>query len=205
MSEPQTMSSTLAWLLTTLGGAVIGFFAAVFTEPVRRWIFRPVISLSFDQSKDCIAHTPIRDRANVTSGIYFRVRIINEKSNIAKQCRAYLVNVEKLNDQGVFERTIYTDSIQLAWSCREGEEWKPVDLPKGVTQYIDVISTQRNALNTFKLKVNFFPLRYHELLTEDEKTLRLTVQVAGDGFDPKLIKLKFNWNGQWNNAHMHAE
>ncbi len=208
MSDPQTANNAFAWT-STLSGFVsylLGFFTAVFAEPFRQRLFRPVLRLSFDDSPDCIARTPIRGAGYQSEGFYFRVRVVNTKSRLARQCRAYLINVEKQNAEGKFERTVYADSIQLAWSCREqGKQRESIDLPNGVTQFVDVISTNSNASNTFSLEIAPFPFRYQELLSAVPKTLRLTVQVSGDGIGPEFIKLILVWKGRWDSATVYAE
>jgi hypothetical protein len=135
--------------------------------------------------------------------VYIRVEVMNEKRRLAKQCRAYLVNVEVQNGRNEFEPTIYVDSIQLAWSCREnGKEREAVDLPNGVSQYIDVLATYKSS-NCFTPQISPFPFRYEELFINSPKTFRFTVQVSGDGVDPVFTTIIFSWKGQWDDFEVH--
>jgi hypothetical protein len=191
-----TQTASISWLsmLAPIGSFILGFISAVFAEPARQRLFRPILRLRFSKTPDCVARTPIGGGGEA---IYIRVEVVNEKRRLARQCRAYLVNAEVQNDLGEFEPTIYVDSIQLAWSCREtGKERDAVDLPNGVSQYIDVLTTYKSS-TSFKPQISPFPFRYQELFANTPKTFRFTVQVSGDGVDPAFITIIFSWKGQW--------
>lgn len=155
MCDAQT--TTNSPVLLSMLSFVLGFVTAVCAEPARQRLFRPVLELNFANTPDCVTKT------RTTGGhqaIYVRLRVENKKSRLAKQCRAYLIKIEIKNNDGEFESTMYTDSIQLAWSCREpGMERAPLDLPNGVLQYIDVVATDQ-ASNSFAPQISPFPLRY---------------------------------------------
>lgn len=196
-----TTQTGISWLsaLTPIGSFFLGFISAVFAEPARQRLFRPVLRLRFSNKPDCVAKTP----TGGGEAVYIRVEVMNEKRRLAKQCRAYLVNAEVQNDHKEFEPTIYVDSIQLAWSCREnGMERDAVDLPNGVSQYIDVLATDKSS-NCFTPQISPFPFRYQELFTNTPKTFRFTVQVSGDGVDPVFTKIIFSWKGQWDNFEVY--
>jgi hypothetical protein len=137
---PSTVSSWVSFL-TPLATFFLGSITAVFSDPVRKRIFRPKIELTFNNDSDHVANTPDRESGREYFAHYIRLGVKNKNTTLAKQCRAYLVNIEKKED-GDFKRTIYADSIQLAWSCRgKGNELTPIDLPKGISQYVDLIAT----------------------------------------------------------------
>lgn len=54
----EIMSVESSAVLNTLVGAVLGFAAAVFAEPLKQWIYRPKLMLSFDEDPGCKARTP---------------------------------------------------------------------------------------------------------------------------------------------------
>jgi hypothetical protein len=150
--------------------------------------------VSFDKSDpSCVTPTPT---GKGSEGIYIRAKVQNRKSQMAKSCRAFLVKVEKQNAHGIFGPTIFADSLQLAWSCQKDRE-RPIDLPSGVSQFVDVISTDKAAPVDYRVHHLFHPSRYAELFDGKPKTLRLTVLVTGDGAAPGQTTIVFNWRGQW--------
>lgn len=204
MSEPTAAASSFSWIaaLTPVVTFILGFISAVFAEPARQRLFRPVLRLSFSGGEDCIARTPT---SNGSEAIYFRIKVVNEKPRLARACRAYLVNVETKSRTTEFCSTVFADSIQLAWSCHvPGSERSPLDLPNGVSQYVDVIATNKST-NTFAPQISPFPFRYQQLFSSKSETYRLTVQVSGDGIEPKVVTLIFLWKGQWDSAEAYED
>jgi hypothetical protein len=185
-------------MLNMLGGAatfVSGAAVAVFAEPLRRWIYRPKLQLEFGSSPEYLARTDEGIAPNLHEAIYIRVKVTNTKSAIAKSCRAYLVAIEKEGEADEFKPTIYCDSIPIAWACRdENEKYGAVDLPKGVAQFIDVIST-RDA-QPMGVHIKFCPYRYAKIYQEPG-TYRFTIQVSGENVEPVFIKVVFSWTGTW--------
>ena len=136
---------------------------------------------------------------------YIRILVENNGRQIANQCRAYLVNVEKWNDKkNKFEQSIYCDSLQLAWSAQgnNADAFRPIDLPPNIKQFIDVFSTaEKQADYDIKLKTRLN--RYVNLFQEHGK-LRYTVQVSGDNVKPKTTKIIFIWNGKWDDFSVNS-
>jgi len=50
-----------------------------------------------------------------------------------------------------------------------------------------------------------FPIRYSSLVNSKPQTYRYTIQVAGDGTDPKLLKLVFAWKGEWQHVDAYED
>lgn len=202
MSEPSTATSPLNGIsiLITVGSFILGFLSAVFVDPFREFLFSPKLRLSFDNDSRCVSRTPERGNGQEREAIYIRIRVENTKRRLAKQLKAYLVNVETKNNNDKFEQSIYADSIQLAWSCSPSIETRldPIDLPKGLDKYADIVATD-SISNRYDFQIFPFPFRYEQLFDNEPKTLRLTILVAGDGVNPEKIKLIFTWKGQWNN------
>jgi hypothetical protein len=103
--------------LSSLLGFIGGFLTALFAEPLRQWLYRPRLSLSFGSSGDFITKTPEVAGASKYEACYIRLKVVNLSSRLAKACRAYLVGIEKQVD-GAFRPEVYCDSIQLAWAVR---------------------------------------------------------------------------------------
>jgi len=196
------MSAESNAVLSTVIGAVLGFGAAVFAEPLRHWLYRPKLKLEFGDDPGCRARTPEqaqlpgpRPVQSIYEADYIRIRVTNTKPAIAKNCRAYLVKIEKADNSGEFKSTIYGDSIPLSWACRGTQAYDPLDLPRGVVQFVDVIST-RSVSTDFKPEIKPIPFRYIDLFRQ-HGVFRFTVQVSGENVRPKFIKIVFRWAGAW--------
>ncbi len=61
---------------------------------------------------------------------------MNDKRRIAQSCRAWLVNIEELNDEGRFMPTSFRESVPLIWSY--DAEADSVDIPQGIRRYVDL-------------------------------------------------------------------
>lgn len=183
---------------TPLISFLLGFITAVFSEPLRQWFFRPVLKLSFEKSEDFVSRTPMKNGGKEHEAYYIRIKVENIKRRLAKACRAYLINVEEQDESGQFKKSIYADNLSLAWSCQEPDEArKPIDLPNGVAQFVDVIATD-SIFNNYFIQVQPFPYRYERLFDKKPKTFRLTIQVSGDGVEPETVQLVFTWKDKWN-------
>ena len=189
-----------------IGGA-IGFISAVLApivvEPVRHYVFGPKLKVEFiDADKGFITDTK---ENGVTDAHYVRVKVLNTGRQIAKQWCAYLVNVEKWNPStGEFEPTIYCDSLQLAWSARANtvEAYRPVDMPRHVPQFIDIVSTRKTEKD-YKVMTDPHLYRYENIFKEQGK-FRYTVLVSADNVNPASVKVVFEWSGDWHNFAVSA-
>ena len=200
------MAAESSPLWPALVGAVIGFVSAIFAEPLRRWLYRAKLELTFGDSSEYKARTPEQatlidpQRSAVPiysthEAEYVRIKVINTSSSVAKSCRAYLVGIQKKNAAGEFAQTNYCDSIPLAWSCQEDRAYGPIDLPNDVAQFIDLVSA-RDYSSEFRIEIKPVPLRYAGF-SRDTGTFRFAVQVSGDNVQPKFISVDFTWNGIW--------
>ncbi len=196
------MSAESSAVLNTLIGAVLGFTAAVFAEPLKQWLYRPKLKLEFGDDPGCTARTPEqaqlqgpRPVQSIHEADYIRIKVKNTKPVIAKNCRAYLVAIERADNSGGFKPTIYGDSIPLPWACRGEEAYGPLDLLRGIVQFVDVVST-RSVSPDFKPEIKPIPYRYIDLFRQ-HGTFRFTVQVSGENVKPVFIKVVFKWAGVW--------
>lgn len=198
----------MADIQSTLVGGAIGFFSSLLTqiiiEPIKNRIYGPKLEVRFiDGDKAFVTDTK---ENGVTEAHYVRLRVVNTGRQIAKQCRAYLVNVEKWNTSaGNFEPTIYCDSLQLAWSAQANvqEAYRPLDMAKEIRQFIDVAST-RESENDYRIMTKPHLFRYEPLFKEQGR-FRYTVQVSGDNVKPTSAKLIFDWRGHWHNFAVSAD
>ena len=199
---------------TLLLGGLIGFISAVLSpvisEPIRNMIHGPRLDLVFNpNNRDCKSRTQeivTLENSNVVGGVtnatteayYIRARVENKGHQIAKQCKAYLISVEKYNpNTRRYEDTIYCESIPLTWSASgsDDDKFRAIDLPRGVKQYIDLISTRR-ILEGYRLEIKTHLLRYEELFRSQGEFL-FTILISGDNVKPVYKKIMFEWNGTW--------
>ena len=177
-------------------GFIAGFGVAIFAEPIRQWIYRPKVKLLFGSSQDFITSTEEFDGESKYHAKYVRLMTTNHSSHLARGCRVFLTLIERETETGRFERTQYCDSIQLAWSVRGTQTFSSIDLPNGLTQFVDVISTREHA-TAFQVHVQSLPFRYESILSQPN-TYRFTCRVVGDDIEPDELRLVFRWDGEWN-------
>lgn len=203
------MSDIELLLLGAAIGCISTILTAVIVDPLKRHIYGPKLTVEFEGKGShgffnktkarVMTQNPESHQAQiqaVTEARYVRVRVRNTGHQIAKQCRAYLVNVEKWNNaKGDFETTAYCDSIQLAWSCRGEERFSAIDLPRDIHQFVDVVSS-RKITNDYRVEIMIRLFRYTDLFKETGK-FRYTMQVSGDNVKPATKSIIFDWQGFW--------
>ncbi len=197
------MKKELFSILSQVIPYLTGFLIAIFAEPLRQGIFRPILTVSFQNDLDCMARTPERGEVNGQivdiQAIYVRVKVVNRKG-VAKDCRACLINIEQLQN-GRFEKTIFCDSIPLAWSCQPiGKQFDPLDLNAGVVQFADVV-TVRDTSSILDPQIRVKPFRYEGLFIPSG-TYRYTVQISAANSNPVRIRLIIKWGGDWSSIEV---
>lgn len=187
--------------LPALIGWIVGFITAIFAEPIRNFLFKPKLELSFGTNQDFITDTPVQISGGNYQAKYVRVKVVNVKRRLAKGCRAFLVNFEMKDKNGNFQRTDYCDSLQLAWSCQNpGND--AIDLPFEVNQFIDIFRATAKS-NSFEPCLVPIPFRYSKLFQQNG-VYRFTIQVAGEGLDSQKIVLILDWRGEMNEFTVQA-
>jgi hypothetical protein len=202
------------WSWTSIVSFVAGAVVAIFADPVRRWIFRATLEVTFDK-KTCVLHTATLitlTSRNPQSGFdstvhypsegrYLRMRVGAAKRitrRAVKGCRPYLIGVE-LEEGGKFVPSIFVDTLRLKWSSQpEDDVAAPIDIPGDVSQFVDVLSAGKNPGATYSLhSVVPLPFYCQSLFDPAPKKLRLTILVTSDEAQSKRIHLVFNWKGTW--------
>lgn len=183
-SESLKMSSNLL-------AFAAGFLSAIFAEPIRRWIYRPVLKLDFKNNDHFVPTTPEGDPPDHRAR-FVRLRATNVKNGVAKGCRAYLIGLDRRGPSGTWDPTEYCDNLQLGWSCEKSDA---LDLPRDVPRFVTVLST-RETSKEFHPHLPIVTYTMQRLLAEIG-TYRLTVLVTGDGVKPARMSLSFKWTGVW--------
>ncbi len=78
-----------------------GFAIALFAEPIRQWLFRARLTLEFTNADHFVTRTT---ESGGHQARYIRIKATNRSSRLAKSCRAYLVNIERLGPSGAWVR-----------------------------------------------------------------------------------------------------
>lgn len=151
-----------------------------------------------------------RTQENIKFGeaYYLRVKVTNKGNEIAKQCRGYLKNIRKREDQrGEFTKLEKCEgSMRLLWAYERKENYRSTNfeqIPSGASEYLDVLVSYHPALkpkhldrdkNTWflKLKTQPQPLKYSEILEikfDSQVEYELTIEVYADRCDPAKISL----------------
>jgi len=82
-------------IIGAITGAILGFAAAIFVEPIKSRLYGPRLKVFFDDSSECQTKTHERLTNNRETSYheasYIRIRVTNTKTALAKGCRAYLV------------------------------------------------------------------------------------------------------------------
>lgn len=182
-------------MIGTIIGFIGGFLTALFAEPLRQWLFQPILSLEFNNTSHFVTKTWKAFESSRHEAHYARIKVTNTRRSLARSCRAYLVNIERIGPSGAWEATDYCESMQLAWSGRGGDAYTALDLPKDVPHFVDLLSTRQGS-KSFDLAIQLKLFR-HEALLVSAGTYRLTIVVSGDGVRPEWIWLSFTWSGDW--------
>ena len=214
MNPPVTEAATAVWSWTSIATFVAGAAVAIFADPVRRWIFRPALEVTFD-TKTCVLHTATLDTLTrrdphtgfdskisiLTEGRYLRVRV-GAARRITRRavtgCRPYLIGVE-VEEGNQFVPSIFVDTLRLAWSSQpEDDVAAPIDIPGDVAQFVDVLSAGKDSGKTYSLhSVAPLPFYCQPLFDPRPKRLRLTILVTSDEAKSQRIRVVFNWKGAW--------
>jgi hypothetical protein len=118
-------------------------------------------------------------------------------ARLAKGCRAYLVGVG-VEEQGEFRPSNFVDTLRLRWSSQMlDESAKPIDIPKDVSQFADVIATDRSQPHSYAALTTLMPHYCRPLFDERPKALRLTILVTSDDAKSAMTHLVFRWKGEW--------
>lgn len=183
-------------------GWLLGLLTKELSDRITLWIRGPRLELFFGEGEDCVTLTPEEFHVPAGSGavslkkerrvVFFaRLRVTNTKSRIATRCQAWLVNVERQDEHGLYNPTVFKDSIPLIWSYNA--EADTVDIAQGINRYVDLVRIQDDVpglqpqLRSHSGDV-LLPHRYGTLFRENG-TYRFTVLVSAQDVQPEQIRV----------------
>jgi hypothetical protein len=173
---------------------ILGFFSAVFAEPLRRRLFRSRLEVNFkadfSPSSKYIFVTPSYHGSERRTAKHIRVSVRNPSRITAKSCKAFLTKIER---EGASEPVvIHQDPLPLSWGFIGAA---PIDIPPGPIFFFDVFAVD-NRENKLQPQTNVRPNIWDELLQEPGKYF-FSVLVAGDNLTAVPRTIPFQWNGSF--------
>ena len=127
--------------------------------------------------------------------VYVRLRVDNAWRGTLKNCRAFLVDIEREMGDQKRER-VFFDSIPLSWSnIVDSSSLGRLDIPAGVIFNLDVLSTRKGS-DAYLPRLAAVP-NYYESLFKQHGTFRWTIAVTADNAKPFICKLRLKWSGIW--------
>jgi hypothetical protein len=184
--------------LTLVVSLVTGLVGGVFKDVFQNALFHPKLRLSFDphigDGHKCVSVSLDRDERETIMGrsIYVRVEVKNTGRISAKNCRAFLNKIERLQDDG--NVLLHEDPLPLFWSFLEAG---PMEIPAKMTYHFDLFHTESRKDQLIPC-TKPFPVNWLKVLAQPGVYL-FTAVVTADQVMPKLIRVKAEWNGEWGN------
>lgn len=128
----------------------------------------------------------------ISKAMWIRLCVENSRWGVAKNCRAYLADVQRQFPNGERDR-IFWDCMPLEWANDSGAT---IDIPTGIKGVLDVM---RSSINDEPRPwfVNKGQLDRFDRLFGTAGTYFLTVLVSADNARAKSCCLQIDWNGEW--------
>jgi hypothetical protein len=167
-------------------GVVVGWVLATVTRHFEEVWFGAKLTI------DC-QHAP-GNKDETADRIYIKFRVQNTtKRRVAKNCRAYLVELHRISNGRVVSENLISDTFQLPWA---GHDFETRDIPAKVSQYVNLVRFSKHAPDwEFLTKPGFYASL--ALLPKHRGTYRFTAVVAGDGATPKTRQIHVEYTGDW--------
>lgn len=127
--------------------------------------------------------------------LYLRLRVQNTGYETAKQCRAFLTDVE-FESGGRYSR-VFWDCIPLCWSYLDRSEPQVLDLPNGIDMNVDLLSAHsRTETTELRPRTTSIPFRYESIFTQFGR-YRLTIAVVAENAMAVKRRFLIEWKGRW--------
>jgi hypothetical protein len=179
----------LVQIIGPIIGVVLGWGLATLTRRFEEILFGAKLKI------DCRDAPGKRDETSDFIFIKFRVQN-NTQRRVAKNCRAYLVELHKMSNNKLTSVNLISDTFQIPWA---GMGFEPRDIPAKVSQYVDLMRFSKQAEGwLFQTQPSFYESL--QPLVAYKGTYRFTVVVAGDGATPQTKFIYVDYDGDWKTA-----
>jgi hypothetical protein len=182
----------LTWLLSFFAG----FFVAVFAEPLRRWLFKSTVSLSF-RPRIGFGRRWVSLTTTTTTGVmakYIRVlaKCTSRVGVTANRCKPFLTKIEKRDPALNGYRELHHDPLPLNWAYIGDQQ---LDIHPEMEFYFDVAEVN-SAQNLLRPQTTIAPETWAALLREPG-TYRFSVVLSGENIRPVPLSIEFEWKGSF--------
>ncbi|HEY2416252.1 MAG TPA: hypothetical protein VGI40_28685 [Pirellulaceae bacterium] len=169
-----------------------GFLAGITVPITLRWLTRrflgPKITVAFDADE-----VPAVAGSSSNPRVYFRAKIRNVKSHVARECRPYLTKIELVGSRGPIQ-SVLDETFQLGWSYDDKRD--ALDLPRGPHPTVDVAVYERDQPLFYPcLRGGGLPTKFNGIFSSIG-TCRFTVLVTGHDVDPELLTFEVSYDGK---------
>jgi len=176
---------------------VLGFCIAVLAEPLRRWLFRSVVSLKFEpkigSGRQCVSLTTTNQPTVMAKYIRVLAKCSSRLSVTASGCKPFLTKIEKLDPSINGYRELHHDPIPLNWAYIGDEA---LDIHPEMEFYFDVVEVN-SAQNLLRPQTTITPETWTELLREPGR-YKFSVVLSGDNIGRPVPKtIEFEWKGSF--------
>jgi hypothetical protein len=185
---------TIDWTaIGALGQWVAGlatFCIVIYTVFSDYWR-RPKLILSFDNERDVKSQEHTVGLPSSTLSRWLRVRVVNaNKRRVAKNCRAFVIGIEKIQPGSAPSDVFPNDVRQLYWMHDPSPNPSARDLLPGVAHWVDVLAAFDN-LTALSVRVS------PPWSLDTPGNYVIIVQVAAEEASPSVISIQANWDGAW--------
>lgn len=170
-------------------GVVVGWMLVILTRHLEQIWFGAKLKI------DCQRAPGKTDETPAAKFVKFRVQNSTQR-HVAKNCRAYLVELHKVSNSKIVSGNLISDTFQLPWA---GPSFDPRDLPAKIALYVDLVHFSKHQSGWgFHTNPGFYASL--ATLADHRGTYRFTVVVAGDDAIPQTRHIYVDYNGDWKSA-----
>lgn len=162
-------------------------------EPREPWVRNhPTSNIQF--SDGTVANPPVR---------FFRAELVAPYQGIAKECRVFLLNVERLQD-GAFVETAYDGTQPLRWANTTDDIFGHRDATASRRAFFDVLSVDA-FYSAVKVKWPTPDWYAYQDLFVSPGVYRITLSAVSANCGEAQLALILLWTGQWDQTEMLRE
>ncbi len=177
-------------------GLVVGVLTKVVADLLVFRTLSPHLDVEFTRNHLFVAETQ-------NAPTYVRIRVINRGYRTAKNCRGFLLRIERLSENNVYEPVNGGEEcLALIWSNSVLQDrMRGFDLAPKSARFLDIFSVHDHDPSwlpeVIPSEPDTTPNLPNRLVPElnVQGKWRLTIQVCADETDPAVIALTFDWVG----------
>lgn len=185
------MTTAVVASASAIVGGILGGLLSGPYQHAREHLSRPKLAIDFEGSQANIDTAEYKDGESTVSEIYIRARIRNTGQRPARGCRVFIVGLTEVHASGTIP-TSFHDAKQIAWA---GYDFSPVDVPRGVNFYADVLRISKNRAGWLFSVRRLFASQMQ--LKDYRGTYRFRLMVTADNAEPVGCEIDVTYDGDW--------